>query len=295
MFVFTVMGVIVGFAADRFNRVNILSVCIFVVGIALVLQGMVKEYWQLVLLRMVLAAGASGCTPLATGIISDIFPVSRRAFAIAIFNWGIYGGSGLSFPVGRGIPKMNIWNLGWRICYYGTGVIVLILATLIKSTMKESERSTSSAELRTNSKKKSQTSWSLLKVLLEPRFLLLMVCASIRHCAGLTFAYNADLYFLNYFPDAAVGWALFFITIATGCLGVTAGGWISDKLVTKYGIKSRVLCLAVSQLCATLPAIGVMNFEPTFALICLVITNCLCELKNLFKIRTFCDFFLNFS
>jgi MFS family permease len=276
MFVFTVMGVIIGFAADRFNRVNILSVCILVVGVALVLQGAVQEYWQLVLLRMMLAAGASGCTPLATGIISDIFPVTRRAFAIAIFNWGIYGGSGLSFPVGRGIPKMNIFDLGWRFCYYGAGVIVLILATLIKSTMKESERTNSTAELR-NGKTKKQTNLSLLKVLLEPRFLLMMVCASVRHCAGLTFAYNADLYFLNYFPDAAVGWALFFITIATGCLGVTAGGWISDKLVARYGIKSRVLCLAVSQLCATLPAFGVMNLEPTFALVCLVITNCLCE------------------
>lgn len=57
------------------------------------------------------AAGESGCNPLATGIMSDIFPEKKRALVMAIFNWGIYGGYGIAFPVGRYITKLNIWNL----------------------------------------------------------------------------------------------------------------------------------------------------------------------------------------
>lgn len=68
-----------------------LVVCILVFGVAILLQGSVQNYWQLIVLRMVMAAGESGCNPLATGIMSDIFPENKRALVLAIFNWGVYG------------------------------------------------------------------------------------------------------------------------------------------------------------------------------------------------------------
>ena len=55
--VFTIAGVFMGMAADKFNRVNMLTVCTFVFAVAIILQGTVKEYWHLILLRMVMAAG----------------------------------------------------------------------------------------------------------------------------------------------------------------------------------------------------------------------------------------------
>lgn len=33
---------------------------------------------------------------------------------------------------------------------------------------------------------------SLMKVLMEPRVVMLMIAASIRHCGGMTFAYNVS-------------------------------------------------------------------------------------------------------
>jgi hypothetical protein len=48
---------------------------------------------------------------MSTGILSDIFPEEKRALVMSIFNWGLYGGSGLAFPVGMYIPVMNAWNL----------------------------------------------------------------------------------------------------------------------------------------------------------------------------------------
>lgn len=109
--VFTIVGVVMGFAADKYNRVKMLFVCTLIFGVAIILQGSVSAYWHLILLRMVMAAGESGCNPLATGIMSDIFPENKRALVMAIFNWGIYGGYGIAFPVGRYITKLNIWNL----------------------------------------------------------------------------------------------------------------------------------------------------------------------------------------
>lgn len=47
----------------------------------------------------------------------------------------------------------------------------------------------------------------------------------------MTFAYNADLYYRDYFPDVDLGWWLFAVTVGVGSVGVVAGGVISDKYV----------------------------------------------------------------
>jgi len=35
---------------------------------------------------------------------------------MSIFNWGIYGGYGIAFPVGRYVPMLNAWDLVSRHC-----------------------------------------------------------------------------------------------------------------------------------------------------------------------------------
>lgn len=109
--VFTIMGIVLGIAADKHNRAKMLFVCTLIFAVAIIMQGTVKEYWHLILLRMIMAAGESGCNPLATGIMSDIFPEDKRALVMAIFNWGIYGGYGIAFPVGRYITQLDIGGL----------------------------------------------------------------------------------------------------------------------------------------------------------------------------------------
>lgn len=201
--------------------------------------------------------------------MSDIFPEKKRALVMAIFNWGIYGGYGIAFPVGRYITKLNIAELGWRVCYYGTGVLALIVAVLTGTTLKEPERQQIGEQ---NNGSETIQEVSLWKVLTQPRVLLLVFAASIRHCGGMTFAYNADLYYNIYFPDVDLGWWLFIVTIGIGSIGVVVGGIVSDKIVAKMGIRSRVAVLAISQLIATPFAFGSVYFDPVWAMITLGIS-----------------------
>lgn len=106
----------------------------------------------------------------------------------------------------------------------------------------------------------------------QPRVIMLVIAASIRHCGGMTFAYNADLYYNIYFPDVDLGWWLFGVTIGIGSIGVVVGGIVSDKIVAKMGIKSRVAVLAISQLIATPFAFGSVYYEPVGAMITLGIS-----------------------
>lgn len=136
------------------------------------------------------------------------------------------------------------------------------------TTLKEPTRQAIGEENANQNKKKI----SLWKVLLQPRVLMLAFAASIRHSGGMTFAYNADLYYNIYFPDVDLGWWLFIVTIGIGSIGVVVGGVVSDKIVAKMGIKSRVAVLAISQLIATPFAFGSVYFEPLWAMITLGIS-----------------------
>lgn len=55
---YTFMGILVGFAADIFNRKNMLAVCLFFWSAMTSLTGLVTEYWQLVVLRVLLGMGS---------------------------------------------------------------------------------------------------------------------------------------------------------------------------------------------------------------------------------------------
>ena len=167
---------------------------------------------------------------------------------------------------------------GWRLAYYGSGVFALIIGLLSATTLKEPARTTIGEEHEENTnseeKKKKETPW---KVMLQPRFIMLCIAASIRHTGtneinisfdvcikiyklsmfkkqksylvsgGLCFAYNCDQFYRDTFPHVDLGAWLFFVTFVIGGVGVLAGGYASDKIVANMGIKSRVAVLAISQ------------------------------------------------
>lgn len=93
--------------------------------------------------------------------------------------------------------------------YYGAGIIAIILAFLTWFTLKEPARTTIGEPANPNNPdSKKITIWD---VIVDPRVILLCLAASIRHCGGMCFAYNCDLYYQLYFPDYDLGERIFFI------------------------------------------------------------------------------------
>lgn len=91
--------------------------------------------------------------------------------------------------------------------------MAVLIAILTGTTLKEPERKAIGEDQNNQNGRKKI---SLFKVLTQPRVILLAIAASIRHCGGMTFAYNADLYYSQYFPDVDLGWWLFAVTIGIG-------------------------------------------------------------------------------
>ncbi|XP_045589099.1 hexuronate transporter isoform X2 [Procambarus clarkii] len=304
--VFTTAGVIIGVISDRFNRKLVVLVCCMALTLATGLTGAAMAYWQLVILRMIMGAGESAFTPACSSMISDMFPESRRALALGIFNWGVYFGYGLSYAVGNFITAENIADMGWRWSYIVTGMMGVVATLLFFLVVKEPPRSSqaevrsvaqladnpittskasgsdsedSDTEMHNNVAKSiamsptgSQSKQGLLggrsgpkevaKALFKPPMLMLALAACIRHTAGFSWAYNTQLYFLTYYPSFNIGLWVMGASIIGGSLGVAMGGFVSDRLVKKIGIRARLYVLAGSQLIATPFAAGVLFFPP---------------------------------
>lgn len=62
-----------------------------------------------------------------TGLLSDWFPEEQRGLVMSIFNWGIYGGYGIAFPVGRYVPELNAWDL---VSQYPIDIVFFVLFSL---------------------------------------------------------------------------------------------------------------------------------------------------------------------
>lgn len=133
---YALLGLPIARLADRSHRVNIASLALVVWGGMTALCGAVSSYVQLVLARVGVGVGEAGGSPPAVSIISDYFPAERRATALGIYNLGVPVGMLLGFVVGGVINELY----GWRTAFVVAGLPGVVLAVLVKLTIREPPR-----------------------------------------------------------------------------------------------------------------------------------------------------------
>jgi di/tricarboxylate transporter len=84
--------------------------------------------------------------------------------------------------------SISVLPQGWRLCYYGAGIVGLIITLLTAFTLREPERQTIGEENDANANaavvredKESTPKSGEWKVMLQPRVIMLCLAASIRH------------------------------------------------------------------------------------------------------------------
>ena len=137
---FTVSGALLGLAADYVHRLRLLSGAVLTFSLAIGLTGLASQYWQLVLLRMLLAAGESACTPVMVSLLTDLFSSKSRGAATGVLHFGVYLGFGLSQALGIHLTHANLLDLGWRPVYILSGIPGLFLALLLLTVPDPRER-----------------------------------------------------------------------------------------------------------------------------------------------------------
>lgn len=129
-------GIPIARLADKGNRRNIIAVSLTIWSAMTTLSGMAQNFIQLLLARIGVGIGEAGGSPPAHSIISDLYPPKKRATALAIYSTGISIGILLGFLIGGWVNQY----LGWRMTFLVVGVPGILLALILRFTLKEPPR-----------------------------------------------------------------------------------------------------------------------------------------------------------
>jgi MFS family permease len=159
---YAVMGIPIAMAADRYNRVVIISLCIALWSVMAALCGFATSFLFLLAARIGVAIGEAGCTPPANSLIGDYFKPQSRANALGIYAMGVTIGGALSNafggPIATELSGTNVeqwlaaqslsalmpidWSNveGWRIAFVVIGAPGLLVALAVLLFVKEPPR-----------------------------------------------------------------------------------------------------------------------------------------------------------
>lgn len=133
---YTGLGVPVARLADRHVRRSIVAAGFALWSAFTVLSGFARGALELTLARVGVGVGeAAGAAP-SHSLISDYFPPERRPQALAVFQLGVYLGQFLGLAVGG----LLVAPLGWRGTFVAVGAPGLVLALLLRLTVREPAR-----------------------------------------------------------------------------------------------------------------------------------------------------------
>lgn len=133
---YATLGVPIAMWADRGNRRNIITLALTIFSSMTVVCGFVTNFAQLALARIGVGVGEAGSSPPAHSMIADMFPPEKRASAMGFYSLGINLGILIGFLVGGWVSQ---WY-GWRAAFFIVGAPGLIIALLVRFTLKEPRR-----------------------------------------------------------------------------------------------------------------------------------------------------------
>ncbi|RRJ83995.1 spinster family MFS transporter [Aestuariirhabdus litorea] len=245
-FAFAIFYVSVGIPiarwADVGNRRNIVSIALALWSGMTALSGLTQNYLQLLLARIGVGVGEAGGSPPAHSIISDYYPPAQRGRALSFYSMGVYVGILLGFLVGGWINQ----HYGWRIAFFAVGLPGILVALLVRFSVREPHRGASDGLTQQDPVSLSVTLGTLWKLRSFRYFSL---------AAGLTAftSYGAG----NFLPSflirshglsvMEVGVSLSLIVGVGGAIGTYLGGFIADRLGQQeprwYLWVSAIMCL----------------------------------------------------
>ena len=136
---YTVIAIPIAWLADRYNRVNILSIALATWSGFTALTGMATNFWQIGLARMGVGIGEAGGSPPSHSIISDMYPKEERAGALGVYAMGIPFGIMAAYFATASLMGSG-GDVDWRRIFIFLGLTGIALAGLVRLTLREPSR-----------------------------------------------------------------------------------------------------------------------------------------------------------
>lgn len=147
---YALFGIPLAKLADGWHRVKTIALGLSFWSGMTALSGFAANFTQLGAARVGVGIGEASASPAAYSLLQDYFPREKRATALAFYSSGIYIGVGASLIFGGAVigyweshftPATQPFGLaGWQATFLAFGIPGLLLALLIRLTVREPVR-----------------------------------------------------------------------------------------------------------------------------------------------------------
>ncbi|MGB3808544.1 MAG: MFS transporter [Parvibaculum sp.] len=130
---YATLGIPIAMWADRGNRRNIIALAVTIWSAMTAACGLAGNFTQLLVARIGVGVGEAGSSPPSHSMIADLYPKEQRSMAMAFYSIGVYAGAMIGLILGGWV----VHNYGWRATFFVVGLPGLLIALLVRFTMKE--------------------------------------------------------------------------------------------------------------------------------------------------------------
>jgi MFS family permease len=232
---YTTVAIPIAWLADRYNRVNILSIALATWSGFTALTGLATNFVQIGLARMGVGIGEAGGSPPSHSIISDMYPKEERASALGVYAMGIPIGVMAAYFVTAALIGASNDDVNWREIFVFLGVTGVLLAIVVKLVIREPVR--------------GAMEFNDQREIAKPPFIeslktLLRIPAWWAMCFGIAFgsfvSYSKSAFHTKYLVTLDPGFDFQTLVIILGVInGITyaGGAFFGARLADKWGKK----------------------------------------------------------
>jgi MFS family permease len=250
---YSLLGVPIARLAERYNRVTIIAVSLALWSAFTAACGLATNFTQLFLMRVGVGIGEAGCSPASQSLLSDYYSPKKRATALSIYTLGIPFGTLFGALLAGNIAE----TYGWRMAFFLVGLPGIVLAIILKLTLKEPPRGTwDAAALQAGP---TPSLWRVCKTLFgKPSFRHMAAGATLSSFAGYGVA-SFGVLFLASGPfniggaEAATAYGV--VGGLAAAVGIFLGGVVTDY-IGKHSTRAYPL----------VPGIGFLMAAPLYYL-----------------------------
>ncbi len=245
---YTGLGLPVAQLAERTSRSAVITGCLVVWSLFTLLSGMAQNFLHLCLARIGVAAGEAGCTPAAHSLLSDYYPIEKRASAMAFYALATPFGAFLGLMIGGIIA--DSW--GWRIAFITVAIPGFVLALFTIGILAEPRKLQAKQPVKTDLKEDSAQNTvsirdAVASIAGKKTFWLVSFAGAVKAFIGYGHApFTASFFFRNHTAEISrlgeqigleatgfLGLCLGLIAGGGGALGTWLGGAISDRYAAR--------------------------------------------------------------
>jgi MFS family permease len=271
---YTLMGLPLGWLADRFNRKWIITAGLTAWSLMTAACGMSNSFGELFIARVGVGVGEATLSPSAYSLLSDLFPKQWLPRAMSVYTVGIFIGAGLALVAGGAVvtavshtPTVTIPVIGqlksWQAVFVAVGLPGLLLALWLMSVREPARRGrTEVLPIR-----------DIFRFLRAyPRmFLALFVGAGLYSVLGYADTWYPELFIRTWGWDAAhAGRVVGLTSLIAGPLGLIFAGWYSSRMMSRGQSDGCLRLTAYGAIAITIPAV-LMPLMPTPAAMTLML------------------------